>query len=55
MKKDIINFNDKGQHHGYIEWYSYCNNLIYRGNRKNNNRIGYFEYHAHKQTSYYIR
>jgi len=53
MKKDIRNRNDKGEYHGYNELY-WGNTGWSRGNRKNNNRIGYYELHEIK-TAYYIR
>ena len=47
MNKQIDNYNDKGQPHGYNEWYdsisNYNNGLWYRGNFKNNQQIGYHE------------
>jgi hypothetical protein len=55
--KDIINKNSKDQHHGYQEWYGYnkvINKVIYRGNYKNNERIGYAEYHGSKRTNFNI-
>jgi len=56
MKQDIINKNDKGQLHGYIECYSSHNNLIYaRGNFKNHIIIGYIEWHNITRTEYHIR
>ena len=59
MKEDIRNKNSKGQRHGYQEWYSYTKlnykeKLIYRGDYKNNERIGYAEYHGTKQTRFNI-
>jgi hypothetical protein len=50
---DIRNKNSKGQSHGYQEWYGY-NKVIYRGNYKNNERIGYAEYHGTKRTRFNI-
>lgn len=47
MNKQIDNYNDKGQPHGYNEWYdsisNYNNGLWYRGTWKNNQPIGYHE------------
>lgn len=47
MNKQIDNYNDKGQPHGYNEWYDsigyYNNGLWYRGTWKNNQPIGYHE------------
>ena len=51
--KDIRNKNSRGQSHGYQEWYGY-HELIYRGNYKNNERIGYAEYHGSKRTRFNI-
>lgn len=53
MKKNITNFNNKGQWHGYQEWYVY-NKIVLRGYRKNDILIGYTEGHNSKQTIYYI-
>lgn len=54
MNKDIINKNSRSQYHGYQQWYGY-NELIYRGTYKNNNMIGYQEWHNTYQTRYHIR
>ena len=47
MNKQIDNYNDKGQPHGYNQWCDsigyYNNGLWYRGNFKNNQQIGYHE------------
>ena len=51
--KNITNYNNKSQSHGYQKWYGY-HKLIYRGNYKNNERIGYTEWHFIEQTRYYI-
>ena len=53
---NITNYNSKGEWHGYQERYmdKKCNTLWYRGNTKNNDSIGYEEYHLIKQTRYYI-
>ena len=53
MNKDIINRNYNGEYHGYQEWYI-NNKIYYRGIRKNNNRIGYTEYHLPKRTRFNI-
>ena len=42
MNKDITNHNDKGEHHGYQQWYD-IHGLWYRGNHKNDKPIGYTE------------
>jgi len=55
MNKDIININDKGQYHGYQEWYNINNKLSFRGNRKNDEPIGYCEHHKWTETNYYIK
>jgi len=55
MKKNIKNYNDKNQWHGYQEWYV-INGLLLRGNMKNGEFIGYVEDHMPiKMTEYYIR
>jgi hypothetical protein len=55
MKKDIKNYNYKGQHHGYQEWYGYFDGkLCFRGNWKNNLRIGYVEW-TMEQTLFLIK
>jgi hypothetical protein len=60
MNKEIVNKNDKGQLHGYQEWYLYKNNkLWYRCNYKNGQRVGYYENHIYdslwgKKQTYYI-
>ena len=53
--KDIINYNNKGQLHGYQVWYEAYDKLYYRGKYKNNERIGYEEYHGTKRTRFNIR
>lgn len=42
MNKDITNHNDKGEHHGYQQWYD-IHGLWYRGKHKNDKPIGYTE------------
>jgi len=54
MKKDIRNYNDKREFHGYQEWYS-NGNLWMRTYFKNNKIIGYQESHTHLATRYFIR
>ena len=54
MNKDIKNYNNKGQLHGYQEWYV-NNKIYYRGIRKNNKPIGYEEYHRYKITRFNIK
>ena len=41
MRRDIRNFNTKGQRHGYQEWHTNVNQLWYKGNHKNGQPIGY--------------
>ena len=54
--KEIKNYNDKGQFHGYQEWYWYNNDkLWFRGNFKNKILIGYNENHLHFETNFDIR
>ena len=53
-KKTITNSNEKGQDHGYQEFYV-NNKIYYRGIRKNNKPIGYEEQHYFKETTYYIK
>ena len=53
--KDIKNYNDKGQYHGYQEIYNWNNKLWVRDNYKNGNKIGYQENHLFKATSYFIK
>ena len=57
MNKNIANYNNKSQSHGYQELYmsNQCNTLWYRGNTKNNESIGYEECHFIKKTNFYIR
>ena len=52
--KDIINYNNKGEYHDYQEWYN-LGELELRGNYKHHKEIGYEEWHAVKETTYYIR
>ena len=56
MNKNITNYNNKNQSHGYQELYmsKQSNTLWYRGNTKNNESIGYEECHFIKQTRYNI-
>ena len=55
--KDIRNYNDKGELHGYIElyWGELRNKLLIRGNMKNKNAIGYEEWYGGEKTRYNIR
>jgi len=53
--KEIRNYNNKHNYHGYQEWYyGFSNLLTLRGNYKNDSRIGYVERHNWKITIYYI-
>ena len=54
MNKDIRNYNNKGQYHGYYELY-FRNKLSYRLNYKNDNEIGYEELHVRKKTYFHIK
>lgn len=54
VNKEILQFNDKKQYHGYQEWY-YGDKLELRGVMKNDMEIGYEEWHEEKVTNYYIR
>jgi hypothetical protein len=50
----IINYNNKGQLHGYYKRYD--NNIItIRTIMKNNKPIGYEEYHRYKITRFNIK
>jgi hypothetical protein len=64
--KDVVNFNNKKQHHGYHELYLdktlfvrgnlYLDKTLFvRGNYKNDGEIGYLEWHDGKITTYYIK
>jgi hypothetical protein len=48
--------NSKGELHGYQESYNADNSIRYRGVCKNNEDVGYQEYHRDvKETEFYIR
>jgi len=51
--KDIDPKNDKGQFHGYQEWY-WFDNLWLRIVMKNNMDVGYEENHHNRKTIYHI-
>lgn len=51
---DIRNYNEKQELHGYQEWYI-INILYNRGNFKNDDEIGYEEWHYFKETNFYIK
>jgi len=57
MKKDIYNYNNKGQFHGYHENYvpNEKYDISFRGNYKNGRPIAYIEWHWLCDTDYYIR
>jgi hypothetical protein len=64
MGKHIKNINNKGQFHGYQEWYGddYCSELWLRGTQKNGFEIGYEEINwdntigeEHTEVNFYIR
>ena len=42
-KQNITHFNNKGQAHGYWEWYHLEGNIHVRGNIINGQRIGFWE------------
>ena len=52
--KEVKNYSDIGQYHGYQEWYKY-GELVIRANYKNDNEVGYEEWHYFKRTNFYIR
>ena len=53
--KDIQNYNSKKQLHGYQQGFWDNNKVTHRYNKRNNRIIGYAEWHAIKETEYYIR
>ena len=58
IKQDIDPQNDKGEYHGYQEWYDdYGTNLVFRGNFKNGLYKDYYEWHDSdvKGTNFFIR
>jgi len=54
-KKTITNYNNKDNAHGYQQWYNTYNNLMFRGNYKNDAMVTYIEWHALKKNIYFIR
>ena len=54
MIKEIKQFNNKGQYHGYQQWY-WLDKLELRVKYNHGFEIGYEEWHIYKQTKYYIR
>lgn len=58
MNQEIRNYNSESQWHGYQERYSAMRRtLTVRGTFKNNEQIGYIEWHVQliKETLYAIR
>ena len=56
MNQETRNYNSESQWHGYQERYSATRStLTVRGNWKNNEQIGYTEWHTGKETLYFIR
>jgi hypothetical protein len=53
-KKDIRQYNNKGQAHGYCEVYHYWNSLYYKGFYHDGNPIGYEEFY-HPSTDKLIK
>lgn len=54
--KHIMTKNNKGQYHGYQEWYLYISGKPYcRGYHKNNRPYTYVEWHNHNKTIFYIK
>ena len=54
MRKDITNKNTKNEYHGYQEWYGHYE-LCLRGTYKNDELIGYEEWHIGPRTNFYIK
>ena len=54
MNKNIFPKNQKGQVHGYAEYY-YNNKISYRTIYKNGENISYSEWHGMKETIFHIR
>jgi hypothetical protein len=54
MIEEIESRNDKGDYHGYQQWYD-KGMLTLRGTMKNNLEVGYEEFHIAYQTSFFIR
>ena len=52
---NIRNKNSKGQYHGYQQGFWVDNKIAHRYNKRNDVIIGYTEWHAIKETEYYIR
>lgn len=58
MSKNIVEFNDKGQYHGWVEIYSVGDILLVKGFSRNNMRFGYEECYinlSEPRKTYYLR
>jgi hypothetical protein len=53
MKKDILNYNSKGEPHGHQQSF-YVNKLLFRATYKNMKHVGYSEWHGMKETIFHI-
>ena len=54
MKDSILNINNKGEYHGYVELY-WANTVELRCKYYHGVEIGYLEWHDGKITTYYIK
>lgn len=54
MKKDIRNYNEAGEFHGYQQLYDTDGVLSYRGTANNGYGIGYSETHFLTRLTYYV-
>jgi hypothetical protein len=54
-KEDIDPKNNKGEFHGYQEWYTPNGKIWTRAVLKNDEPIHYGERHEHKITEFYIK
>ncbi len=54
MNKEIKTKNNKGKIHGYRESY-HLTKISYRSIYKNNQHVGYSEWHGIEETIFYIR
>jgi len=54
MNKNIFPKNQKGQLHGYAEYY-YKNKISYRTIYKNGENISYSEWHGMRETIFFIK
>jgi hypothetical protein len=55
ITQNIAPKNDKGEFHGYHEWYNIDGRLSFRCIYKNGLEVGYSEWHNTKKTLFYIR